>query len=85
VPPDGRFGTNGEGGERTSDDDKRFELGDVMEPALARALVLAAEAGRWDVVERIAAELRVRRERRDGCVEARQPRRAYTVFRRFPR
>jgi hypothetical protein len=46
VRDGGRFGTNGEGGERTSDGDERFELGDVVEPALARARVLAAEAGK---------------------------------------
>jgi hypothetical protein len=34
-------------------------LGDVVEPTLARALVLAAEAGQWGLVERIAAELGV--------------------------
>jgi len=33
---------------------------DVVEPALARALVLAAEALRWDVVVQIATELRAR-------------------------
>ena len=37
-----------------------YELGDVVEPALARALVLAAEAKRWEVVVRIAEELRRR-------------------------
>jgi hypothetical protein len=31
-----------------------YELSDVVETALARALVLAAEAGRWDVVMQIA-------------------------------
>jgi hypothetical protein len=85
VPADGRFRTNGEGAERISDGDERFELGDVVEPALARALVLAAGAGRWDVVEQIAAELRIRRESRDGHVEANGPRPARKVFRRFPR
>ena len=37
------------------------ELSNVVETALARALVLAAEAKRWDVVSRIAAELEARR------------------------
>ena len=64
VPADGRFRTNGEGAERISDGDERFELGDVVEPALARALVLAAEAGRWRLVEGIAAELRARSRHR---------------------
>jgi hypothetical protein len=36
----------------------------VVEPALARALVLAAEAGRWEIVEQIARELTVRRQDR---------------------
>jgi hypothetical protein len=39
-----------------------YELSNVVESALAKALVLAAEARRWDVVIRIAAEL----ERRGG-------------------
>jgi hypothetical protein len=39
-----------------------YELRDVVEPALARALVLAAEAQRWDVVAQIATELQARRE-----------------------
>jgi hypothetical protein len=41
----GRLGTNGGCGEG-ADDDYRFKLGDVFEPALARALVLATDAGR---------------------------------------
>jgi hypothetical protein len=40
-----------------------LELEGVIAPALARALVLAAEAGRWGVVEQIALELKERRER----------------------
>ena len=39
-----------------------YKLHDVVEPALARALVLAAEAQRWDVVVAIAAELQARRQ-----------------------
>jgi hypothetical protein len=39
-----------------------YELRDVIEPALARALVLAAEAQRWDVVVQIATELEARRK-----------------------
>jgi hypothetical protein len=38
-----------------------YELSNVVETALARALVLAAEAKRWDVVIKIAAELEGRR------------------------
>lgn len=38
-----------------------YELSNVVETALARALVLAAEAGRWDVVVHIAEELGARR------------------------
>lgn len=38
-----------------------YELSDVVETALARALVLAAEAKRWDVVAQITAELEGRR------------------------
>jgi hypothetical protein len=34
-----------------------YELSNVVETALATALVLAAEAKRWDVVAQIAAEL----------------------------
>ena len=41
-----------------------YELSNVVETALAKALLLAAEAGRWDVVGRIAAELEVRRTER---------------------
>ena len=37
-----------------------YELSNVVETALARALVLAAEAKRWDVVMQIAEELRRR-------------------------
>jgi len=33
------------------------EPSNVVETALAKALLLAAEAGRWDVIGRIAAEL----------------------------
>jgi hypothetical protein len=38
-----------------------YELSNVVETALARALVLAAEAKRWDVVAQITAELEGRR------------------------
>jgi hypothetical protein len=36
---------------------ERYELSNVVETALAKALVLAAEAKRWDVVMQIADEL----------------------------
>lgn len=38
-----------------------YELANVVETALARALILAAEAKRWEVVAQIAAELEGRR------------------------
>lgn len=38
-----------------------YELSNVVETALARALVLAADAKRWDVVAQIATELEARR------------------------
>jgi hypothetical protein len=38
-----------------------YELSSVVETALARALVLAAQARRWDVVTQIAEELHGRR------------------------
>lgn len=38
-----------------------YELSDVVETALAKALVLAATAKRWDVVMQIAGELARRR------------------------
>jgi hypothetical protein len=76
------MGTNGGAGgwDDKADCDGRFELRDVVEPALARALVLAAEAGRWGLVERIAGELEARRQARDECsapvAEAHRPARS---------
>jgi hypothetical protein len=43
-----------------------YELSNVVETALARALVLAAEAKRWDVVMQIAEELGRRRPEQTG-------------------
>ncbi len=43
-----------------------YELSNVVETALAKALVLAAEAKRWDVVAQIAKELQSRRETMGG-------------------
>jgi hypothetical protein len=40
------------------------EFAGVVETALARALTLAAEAQRWEVVAQLATELRARRESR---------------------
>jgi hypothetical protein len=38
-----------------------YELSNVVETALAKTLLLAAEAGRWDIVGQIASELEGRR------------------------
>lgn len=38
-----------------------YELSNVVETALAKALLLAAERERWDIVGKIAAELEARR------------------------
>lgn len=46
------------------------DLGGVVETALAEALGLAARAGQWSVVERLAAELEARRLRREGSSAA---------------
>jgi hypothetical protein len=68
---DGRFETIGEGGKGVSVVADPFEVRDVVEPALARAPVLAAEAGRWELVDLIAAELATRRSRNQvGCDDA---------------
>ena len=45
-----------------------YDLTGVVETALARALVLAAEAQRWDVVMQIATELQNRRAATTGVV-----------------
>jgi hypothetical protein len=44
-----------------------YELRDVVEPALAGALMLAAQAHPWELVAQIAAELGARRQSRDGA------------------
>ena len=41
-----------------------YELSNVVETALAKALLLAAEGGRWEIVSRMAAELAARRGER---------------------
>jgi hypothetical protein len=56
----------GVGTESSQPSRAEYELRDVVEPALARALVLAAEAQRWDVVAQIATELQARRQARGG-------------------
>ena len=38
----------------------------VVETALARALTLAAEAGRWEIVAQLAEELAARQRAREG-------------------
>jgi hypothetical protein len=49
-----------------------YELSNVVETALARALLLAAEAKRWDVVRQIAEELHRRgRAQTSGAPSAR--------------
>jgi hypothetical protein len=49
-----------------------YELSNVVEPALAKALVLAAEAKRWELVAQLAAELQARRAQppRDPSVQS---------------
>ena len=43
-----------------------YELSNVVETALAKALLLAAERERWDMVGKIAAELEARRRDRSA-------------------
>lgn len=45
----------------------------VVETALAKALELAAQAQRWDLVRQIFAELKARRLARAGTFGALQP------------
>lgn len=52
---------------------EQFELIGVVEPALARALVLAAKAQRWEIVAQIATELAARRRARKGRRRPRRP------------
>jgi hypothetical protein len=56
----------GVGTESSQASDGEYELRDVVEPALARALMLAAEAQRWEIVAQIATELHARRETQAG-------------------
>jgi len=60
-----------------------YELSNVVETALAKALVLAAEAKRWDVVLEISGELQRRRtaQRPPSAVPA-KPSRARRRWRR---
>jgi integrase len=56
---------------RDGSETQHLELTGVVESALARALTLAAEAQRWDIVEQIARELGERRRDRTPREEAR--------------
>ena len=56
----------GVGTESSRASDGEHELRDVVEPALARVLMLAAEAQRWEIVAQIATELHARRETQAG-------------------
>jgi hypothetical protein len=47
-----------------------LDLRGVVEPALSRALVLAAEAGQWAVVSQLASELEARRVARQSAGES---------------
>jgi len=62
----GRFGTIGDDSPETDSVPPELDLRGVVETALARALMLAAEAGRWELVGRLAAELEARRIARSG-------------------
>ena len=52
---------------RDTEGRRDLELRDVVETALAEALMLAARAGRWRIVEQIASELQERRYARSGA------------------
>jgi hypothetical protein len=54
-----------------------YELSNVVETALAKALLLAAEARRWEVVQQIAEELR-RRGSAHHCIPSALANRAST-------
>jgi hypothetical protein len=61
----GKRAANGAAQERprrreVTESSQAYELSNVVETALVKALVLAAEAKRWDVVVLIAEELRRR-------------------------
>jgi hypothetical protein len=46
-----------------------LDLRGVVEPALSRALLLAAEAGQWALVGQLASELEARRVARQSAVD----------------
>ena len=50
---------------------RKLDLRGVVEPALAKALMLAAEAQRWELVAQLAAELAARRAVRTGSAVVR--------------
>jgi len=56
-----------------------YELSNVVETALAKALVLAAEARRWDVVSQIADELQRRGTDQTSFVPSAWPKRSSKV------
>jgi hypothetical protein len=51
---------------RVANDSRELDLRGVVEPALGRALMLAAEAGQWALVSQLANELEARRVRRQS-------------------
>jgi len=53
-----------------------YELSNVVETALAKALVLAAEAKRWDIVGQIAEELHRRGSATSSAAPSIGPRRS---------
>ena len=67
-----------------------YELSNVLETALAKALLLAAEGERWDIVASIADELESRRVERLAAQNAvracgnRRPERIYLDKGRSP-
>jgi hypothetical protein len=49
---------------------RELDLRGVVEPALGRALLLAAEAGQWALVGQLASELEARRVARQSAAES---------------
>lgn len=65
----------GDAASDASGDAPKLDLHGVVETALAEALMLAARAGRWGIVEQIAGELSARRKRQQGESVTQGPRR----------
>lgn len=63
----------GDAASDASGDAPKLDLHGVVETALAEALILAARAGRWEIVERIAAELGERRVSRSTASVSTEP------------